>query len=234
MATTNDTSSCWRIFATLYWQQGGQLLADEGAKIVMDEAKAVRALDMVHTLAVKENLMPRSVDDNGTVVTFSAGQAGFLFDGEWDNSIYTGNKTPFNMTRFPWLYDHYTCEADSHTLILPKDSSRDADRRALCLTFIRSMLDQSYTWAEGGHIPAWEPTQTSAKYRALKPQSNYADVANVVHYDDDAWYSGSGSDLEVLVGSTVSAVALGSLSPESAAAQIKSRLQAYADTPSPV
>jgi multiple sugar transport system substrate-binding protein len=234
MATINDPSSCWRIFATLYWQQGGVLLADQGAKVVLDEDKAVKALELLHTIAVEEHLMPPAVDDNGTVVAFSTGQAGFLFDGEWDNSIYTGNKTPYNMTRFPFVYDTYTCQGDSHTLVLPKDSSRDSARLNECLTFIKSMLDQSYTWAEGGHIPAWLPMQDSAKYHHLKPQSNYADVANAVHYDDEAWYSGSGSDLENVVGGTVSAVALGSLSPTAAVAQIRSRLQGYADTPSPV
>ena len=234
MATINDPSSCWRIFATLYWQQGGTLLADSGAKVVMDDDKAVTALEMVHKLAVEEQLMPPSTDDNGTVVSFSGGQAGFLFDGEWDNSIYTGNKTPYNMTRFPWIYEHYTCEADSHTLVLPKDPSRSADRLHLCMTYIKSMLDQSYTWAEGGHIPAWLPMQNSTKYKALKPQSNYADVANLVHYDDEAWYSGSGSDLENVVGAAVSAVALGSLTPKAAVAQMRSRLESYAETPSPL
>jgi multiple sugar transport system substrate-binding protein len=233
MATVNDPSSCWRIFATLYWQQGGTVLADSGAKVMLDEDKAVTALQLVQTMTA-EGLMPRSVDDNGTVVTFSNGQAGFLFDGEWDNSIYTGNKTPYNMTRFPSFYEHYTCQADSHTLVLPKDSARDSSRLNECLTFVKSMLDQSYTWAEGGHIPAWLPMQKSSKYLHLKPQSNYADVANLVHYDDEAWYSGSGSNLENVAGAAVSAVALGNLTPKAAIAQMRSRLQGYADTPSPL
>jgi multiple sugar transport system substrate-binding protein len=234
MATVNDPSSCWRIFATLYWQQGGQVLADAGSQVVLDEDKAAKALEFIHTLAVEEHLMPPSVDDNGTVVTFSNGQAGFLFDGEWDNSIYTASKTPYNMTRFPSVYEHYTCQADSHTLILPKDSSRDSARLDLCLTFIKSMLDQSFTWAEGGHIPAWLPMQNSSQYHHLKPQSNYADVANLVHYDDEAWYSGSGSDLENIAGGIVSSVALGGLSPSGAVHQLRSKLTSYAQTPSPI
>jgi multiple sugar transport system substrate-binding protein len=200
----------------------------------MDEDKAVKALEVVETLAVKERLMPAATDDNGTVVTFSNGQAGFLFDGEWDNSIYTTNKTPYNMTRFPALFEHYTCEADSHTLVLPQDAARDHSRLDQCLTFVKSMLDQSFTWAQGGHIPAWLPMQHSSKYRSLKPQSNYADVADLVHYDEPAWYSGSGSDLENIVGAAVSAVALGTVTPKAAVGQIRSRLTALADTPSPL
>ena len=44
----------------------------------------------------------------------------------------------------------------------------------MALTMIRTLLGQSLTWAEGGHIPAWLPVRDSAAYKKLKPQSNYA------------------------------------------------------------
>jgi multiple sugar transport system substrate-binding protein len=149
--------------------------------------------------------------------------------------VYTDAKTPYNMTRFPQLFGtKYTCQADSHTFVLPTNSGRDAARLERSLLFVKSMLDQSYTWAEGGHIPAWLPTRDSAKYHKLKPQSNYADVADFIHYDDQAWYSGSGSDLEIFMGSAVSAVIAGLMSPSAAISQMRSNLDRYASTPSPV
>ena len=169
-ATINDTSSCWRMFATPYWQQGGNVLSDDGQKVVLDDDKALTSLNLLKKLAVDEKLMPQTVDDNGTIATFSTGQAGFLWDGEWDNTVYTDAKTPYDMTRFPQLFGtKYTCQADSHTFVLPTDSGRDAARLDRCLGFIKSMLDQSYTWAEGGHIPAWLPTRESGKYQKLIP-----------------------------------------------------------------
>ena len=39
----------------------------------------------------------------------------------------------------------------------------------MALTMIRTLLGQSLTWAEGGHIPAWLPVRDSAAYRKLKP-----------------------------------------------------------------
>jgi multiple sugar transport system substrate-binding protein len=234
-ATINDTSSCWRMFATTYWQQGGNVLSDDGKKVVLDDDKAMTSLNYLKKLAVDDKLMPQTVDDNGTIVTFSTGQAGFLWDGEWDNTVYTDAKTPYNMTRFPQLFGtKYTCQADSHTFVLPTNSGRDAARLERSLLFVKSMLDQSYTWAEGGHIPAWLPTRDSAKYHKLKPQSNYADVADFIHYDDQAWYSGSGSDLEIFMGSAVSAVIAGLMSPSAAISQMRSNLDRYASTPSPV
>jgi multiple sugar transport system substrate-binding protein len=235
MATINDTSSCWRLFATLYWQQGAEVIADQGTRVVLDDDKAMRALDLIRRLSVEEELMPPSVDDNGTVVAFSGGQAGFLFDGEWDNTIYTTNHTPYDMTRFPQVFgDSYTVQADSHTFVLPDDPHRDRTRMDRSLAFIKSMLDQSLTWAKGGHIPAWEPTRTSSSYARLDPQSHYADVADFIHYDPLAWYSGSGSDLEIFMGSTVSAVLTGQISARQALRQMHSSLSRYATTPPPV
>jgi multiple sugar transport system substrate-binding protein len=234
-STINDTSSCWRMFASMYWQQGGSVISDQGQKVLLDDDLAMNALNLLKKLAIDESLMPQVSDDNGTVVTFSGGQAGFLWDGEWDNTVFTTNKTPYNMTRFPQLFGtDYTCQADSHVFVLPTDGGRDSARMDRCLTFLRSMLGQSYTWAEGGHIPAWLPTRDSKAYKSLAPQSNYADVADFIHYDDPAWYSGSGSDFEIFMGSAVSAVLTGTSSPKSAIAQMRTNLDRYASTPSPV
>jgi multiple sugar transport system substrate-binding protein len=96
------------------------------------------------------------------------------------------------------------------------------------------MLDQSQTWAEGGHIPAWRPTLTSAAYAALKPQSHYASAADNVVYDPPAWFSGSGSDFEVAMGSAIAAVMNGTLAPAGGADQMLAALERLAGTTSPV
>jgi len=95
------------------------------------------------------------------------------------------------------------------------------------------MLDQSGTWAEGGHVPAWLPYRNSADYAKLTPQSNYASTADFAVYDPQAWYSGSGSDFETIVGGTVGAVIAGQLQPAAGIAQIRSKLQVLARTDPP-
>ena len=64
------------------------------------------------------------------------------------------------------------------------------------MLFIKQMLEQSLTWAEGGHVPAYIPTFDSAAYKKLTPQSNYAAAAETAVFDDAAWYGGSGSTFE--------------------------------------
>jgi multiple sugar transport system substrate-binding protein len=96
------------------------------------------------------------------------------------------------------------------------------------------MLDQSLTWAQGGHVPAWQPFARSDAYRKLTPQSNYAAAADAAVYDPPGWYSGSGSNFETVMGSAIGAVELGQLSPDAAIAQMRSQLSVLAKTPSPV
>ena len=40
---------------------------------------------------------------------------------------------------------------------------RSDDQMLRAMTFVKSMLDQSLTWAEGGHIPTYLPTFDSSR-----------------------------------------------------------------------
>ena len=67
----------------------------------------------------------------------------------------------------------------------------------------------------------------------MTPQSNYASAADAAVYDPDAWYSGSGSDFEIICGGTIGAVMGGLSSPSAGLAQIKSKLTTLANTQPP-
>lgn len=231
----NDAATPWRVFSTLYYQLGGSVLARDGQKIVLDDAKAEKVLSFIQNLTVKRGLMPTSVDYSGAITTFATGQAGFYIQGDWEITTFETTKTPFSMTAFPNLFGgRYAAQADSHSFVLPRDPARTDATRKVIFGFIRSMLSQSSTWAQGGHIPAWLPFQKSAAYDKLKPESNYKWVANYVRYDDRAWYSGSGSDFENIIGFAIAAIAAGQMSPAAGVADMKSKLAQYANTPSPV
>jgi multiple sugar transport system substrate-binding protein len=192
-------------------------------------------LSYIASLTTGEKLMPASVDYGGAITIFASGQAGFYFEGDWEVSTFLTAKTPFSMTRFPNVFGGtYAVQADSHSFVLPRDDKRDDARRQIILDFVRSLLDQSKTWAEGGHIPAWRPFQSSDAYDQIKPQSNYKDVADSVRYDDPAWYSGSGSDFENITGSAIAAVSAGQSSPAQAVSEMRTRLTKYANTAAPV
>ena len=235
VSINGDTSTPWRIFQSLYSQLGGETLADDGRKVVIDDAKATQVLTFLQGITAS-GLFPANIDYQGAVATFANGQAGFYFQGEWEISTFQTAKMPFSMTLFPNLYggSKYAVQADSHTLVIPKQPNVDSARLDRSLLLIKSMLDQSKTWAEGGHVPTWLPFRDSAEYQALTPQSNYAAAADGAVYDPPGWYSGSGSNFEIVTGSAIATVLGGQQSPADALAQMRDQLTNLATTASPI
>lgn len=231
-----ENSNCWRWFWTLYGQSGGELLADRGTSVVLDESLMARTLEFMSDLTLRSRVMPATVAGSTAISGFAAGMAGFLLSGEWEITTFRDAGTPFSMTMIPRIFDDgpYVVQADSHSFVLPLNDARDQEKRDTALTFVRAILDQSLSWAEGGHVPLWVPTRESAEFAELDPQANYSAAADVAYYSPPAWYAGSGSDLEYIVGGAVGAVLAGHLDVEPAIGQIKSSLQRLADTESPL
>jgi len=230
-----DTATPWRFFQTLYSQLGGQVLADRGTKVVLDDAKAKQVLEFMRSLTVEKKLMPANIDYQGAIALFASGASGFHLNGEWEISTFQTAKMPFSMTLVPNVFGgQYAVQADSHTLVLPRRDGQTRQQLDQSLGFVKSLLDQSMTWAEGGHVPAWHPVAQSDAYKKLTPQSNYAAAADAAVYDPPGWFSGSGSNFEIVMGSAIGGVETGQLTPDAAIAQMRARLTALTNTPSPV
>lgn len=229
----NDPSTPWRLFYTLYSQAGGKVLADNGKRVVLDEALATRVLTFIYQLAT-EGLLNANTDPNGGVALFQAGNAGLYWEGEWNVAVFQAAGLPFSMQPFPALFGSGAAQADSHTFVVPRQPTPDPEKLSMALTMIRSLLGQSLTWAEGGHIPAWLPVRDSAAYAKLKPQSNYASVADRAVYDPPAWYSGSGSDMENYAGAAIGTLMLGTLSPAAAYQEMRQSFETLSKETVPV
>ena len=165
---------------------------------------------------------------------FQAGDAGLYWEGEWNVTVFQAAKMAFSMQPFPALFGKTAAQADSHTFILPKRTTADPEKTSIALTMIRTLLGQSLTWAEGGHIPAWLPVRDSSAYKKLKPQSNYEEVASYAAYDPPAWYSGSGSDMENYLGEPLASLMLGAASPQATYDQMIGSLHTLSKEPVPV
>ena len=90
------------------------------------------------------------------------------------------------------------------------------------------------TWAGGGHVPAWLPTQQSAAFRKLKPQSDYVQAAFNAVYDPPGWYTGAGSDFQNAVGATIVAVQSGRSHPRRPSRSSPVGLKTYTTALSPI
>ncbi len=236
VATVGDTATSWRWFQALYSQHEGATpwLADGGRQLSYDEDLTIETLAYIQSLT-KNGLMPPNTDYAGSQTLMFTGQSAFYLQGEWEiTTAEAVEGLKFGMTPVPTLFDHPATQGDSHTFVLPRSDRRSPEQLQRTMGFVRSMLDQSLTWAKGGHIPAYLPTLNSPEYAALKPQSNYAGAVGSVAYDAQAWYSGSGSNFENTVGAQIGLVQQGLATPQAALAAARAQLETYARTESPL
>jgi multiple sugar transport system substrate-binding protein len=238
---TADPSTCWRLFMMVYTGLAGPFVEDGGTKVTIDHDAMEETFAFLQTLTVKSGLMPANATATTATTLFSGGRAGFLFDGEWQIPTYRGIKLPngkpldFNVVPFPALLGPKpVAYADSHALIVPKAAERSAERTADALSFIKGLLDESSTWAAGGHIPAWLPVQRSRSFLQQKPQSNYIRAAFNAVYDPVAWYTGAGSDFQTAMGSVVSSVLSGNTKPSNGVGAMTASLKTFSTARPPV
>jgi multiple sugar transport system substrate-binding protein len=235
VATIADQATSWRWFQTLYQQHKGAApwLSDEGRKLTYDRQLTLDTLAYIQSLT-KRGLMPSNTDYAGSQTLMFTGKAGFYLQGEWEITTAQSIKgLKFGMVPIPTLFDQPGQQGDSHTFVLPARPRTDAQLRR-AMGFVKFMLTQSLTWAKGGHIPSYGPVRDSQAYKSLQPQSNYAAAADTVFYDAPAWYSGSGSTFENIVGAQIGLVQQGLASPQAALDGARSQLLTYANTPSPL
>jgi multiple sugar transport system substrate-binding protein len=235
VATVSELATPWRWFQTLYSQRNGNTpwLSDGGSKLTYNKELTLDTMHWMQKLT-SSGLMPTTTDYAGSQTLMFTGQSGFYLQGEWEiTTAQSIEGLNFGIVPVPTFYDTQAEQADSHTFVLPRMDRTD-DQVLRAMTFVKSMLDQSMTWAQGGHIPAYLPTLNSAEYKALRPQSNYARAADTVVYDPEAWYSGSGSTFENTIGAQLGLVLQGLASPEDGLAAAHNQLTTYTNTKSPL
>ena len=229
-----DAAVPWRIFYTLYGQLGGEVLSPDAKEVVLDQEKAEQAVEFMVELTVGEELTSANQDYPAAVAQFQSGNAGFHWNGEWEVTTFEEAGMPFSIVPFPNIFGNNTVQADRHTFVIPKGVARDSRKMDAALTFVSSMMKNSFIWAQGGHIPAYLPVLESEKYKNLKPQSNYAGVADDVVLDPNAWFSGSGSDMETQAAVPLQQAMAGGIKAKEAVDQMRASMQELVDTPSPL
>jgi multiple sugar transport system substrate-binding protein len=235
VANVNETATPWRVFTTLYHQINGvtPFISDNGSKLTVNEDAFNTVVSRMQGW-VKKGWLNKGLDYAGAQTQMFTGKAGFYLEGEWEITTAQSIKgLKFGMVPVPTLYDKPAAQADSHTFVLPR-KDRSPEQRKQAMGFIKSMLDQSLTWAKGGHIPAYLPTLDSAAYKKLEPQADYASAAKHAVYDAPAWYGGSGSTFENTVGAQLGLAQQLAVTPQGAMSAIKDQLQVYLNTPSPL
>jgi multiple sugar transport system substrate-binding protein len=240
-SNTADPSTTWRFFLTLYSGLAGPILEDQGTRITLDRSAAEETFAFMQELTGSKKLMPSSATITTTSTLFGQGKVGFLFDGVWQIPTYKGVKLAngkaftFDVVPFPAILgDKPKSYADSHSLVIPRSAARSSTRSRDAVQFVKGLLDSSSTWADGGHVPAWLPTQQSKEFREKKPQSNYVRAAFDAVYDPPAWYTGAGSDFQNAMGAVITKVLAGRTRPAAGESEMRDSLRTFSTATPPV
>ena len=109
--------------------------------------------------------MPTNTDYAGAQTLMFTGQSAFYLEGEWE--ITTAQAVAgleFGMDPDPDPVRQGGRAGRLAHVRAPADGAHARPRPSGAMGFVKSMLDQSLTWAKGGHIPAYLPTSSSSAY----------------------------------------------------------------------
>lgn len=227
-----DGAQMWRMFYTFYRQQNAEFLLEPGQPAVVDMDAGVKSLEFI--ISMLDDTITASTGDGGTAVSeFAAGKSGALFSGVWETPTMRKAGIPFDASTIPNLFGTPAAYADSHAFVLPHQDQPGKMRRA-AYQFIAEMLQGSYSWAEAGHIPAFNPVVESAEYAKLLPQAHYANAAEIINYDPVAWYTGSGSNFQSYFAEAIQGVLMGRTPPAAGLQGFIDRLDTLQKQPNPV
>ncbi|MFC7374952.1 extracellular solute-binding protein [Brachybacterium sp. GCM10030267] len=226
-----DASNQWRMFSTYYAQMGGTIDLPVGGKMQYQEEIVVEAIEWILSLIDGEVGNPSH--DGGTAVSeFATGSSGGLFGGVWEIGGLEG--LPFDMTVIPGVFGDPAAFADSHTFVLPHQSTPDEERRRNVHRMVAYVLQNSLNWAGAGHIPAYTPVVESPEYAELTPQAHYADAIDHLVYDPPAWFTGAGSDFHNYFGNDMQNVWARRTDPLDGWNAFVARINALLQKPAPV
>jgi len=195
--------------------------------------RAIESLEFIQQLLDGTICTPSG--DYGTAVSeFMSGESGMFFTGVWELPTAKNSGLAFDAQPIPTLFGTPAAYADSHAFTLPHQSSPDPEQRRASYQCVADLLQNSLGWAEAGHIPGYQPVVESDEYQALEPQAHYAAAAEILNYDPEAWFTGSGSDFQNYFLETVQGVYLEGADPAEGFAAFVRRVNVQLAKPNPV
>lgn len=226
-----DGAQMWRFFYTLYRQQNAEFILNQGAKAEVDMDAAVTSLNVMKSL-LDGKIATQSGDGGTAIAEFSNGGSGALFSGVWEVPTMQTAGIPFDASTIPNLFGTPAAYADSHAFVLPHQDAPGVKRKET-YQFVAQMLKDSIDWAAAGHIPAFAPVVESEAYGKLLPQAHYADAADIINYDPEAYFTGSGSNFQNYFAENIQNVLLGRTDPATGMASFVDRVNSLLLKPNP-
>ncbi len=152
---------------SLYRQQGGEFLNEEGTECVWDLDKAEAAWVWLQDLVYTHHVAPQGQTDYPA--DFFSGRTAMLIDGPWqmvameqqaeESGLRWGTAT------YPLVFDEMAVWGSEHILTLPRHA--DPDKRDEALVFLSWLAANSAAWAESGQLPAAVAVMESEEFQSM-------------------------------------------------------------------
>ncbi len=229
-----DPASLWRVWYTLFRQQGGDFVKDNQLTFADVDNQGLKALQLVADWS-KQGLVPKNTTYPSMVALFTAGRSTFMVNGNWEVptlvDLQKQGKLGFEygIMAFPKLYENQKTWADSHQLAIPNNtkSPLSPEKLKAALTFIAYVVRQ-VTWAGGGHIPAYLPVQESEAYKNMSPNNQYsAEAAKNVTFEPPLPIFGVGGPTFIPISNFLIPVVNGEIPPDQGLKKFVGELQKF-------
>ena len=175
-----------RLLNSLIWQQGSDVVGEDGRTAMLDTPEALAAAQFVQAL-YDEGFATEGQDYAAAQQDFLAGEAGMQINGTWEVDAYNAHAQSdeaglknYRVVTFPTLFDQGAVWGDSHMWTIPADEGRPAEEREAALAFLKFLDEHNIDWARTGHLPVHQSVLNSEEFRSLPQRANFGDTANIV------------------------------------------------------
>lgn len=230
---TGDGAQCSRMFWGLYGQTGASIQLTPGQPAQLDTDAATRVITFVQDM-LDNTIASAQMDYSGSVASFISGRSAINFNGNWEISGFTDAGLKVDAMPMPAMFGHPGTYGDSHTFVLPKQTSEAGlARREAVYRVVAGLIKDSLAWTAGGHIPANKRVVESPDFQQRVPLSHYAGSINEAVFDPPAWFTGSGSGFQAKLANALTPCWLNRVPAEQGTAALVAALDDYLDTTPP-
>lgn len=161
---------------SLFNQQGGQLISDDGMSCAMDVDKSAAAWQYLQDLVYTHHIAPQGQTDYAR--DFLSGRTAMLVDGPWQIPALEAarEESGFNWASapYPTVFDEPAVWGSGHNFTLP--TMADPEKRDEAIQFLEWLAAHSDAWLASGQLPIFLDLVNSEEFKALPGREAFMEM----------------------------------------------------------